>query len=214
MALICPYQGCIAAVLLLPELGLWPIILGCAATTSCPLGLSHYCTLLFPRAHATAASLLAWVTVVSTRDLDPVHRRYSHACATDTSATSAARALVPQNPGTVVVPFAPDSGCWLHCCSDASMPDLVPREIPMAGTSYHRQNRKIGGTHQPSPMRTSIALATTATHRTSSVLATEDQGGLDQCWPQLADLHEDYAAVPSQESESLHLTWPALLQLS
>lgn len=64
------------------------------------------------------------------------------------------------------------------------------------------------------PLRIVIAIATPAIHRNSAVLATEDFHSLCQCWPQMMELHRDYASLPSQEPKTLYTTQPVPLQWS
>lgn len=102
------------------------------------------------------------------------HRRSAHTFTSDTSSTATASAPVPQDPSTVIVPHACDSRTGPAIDQSAKAPDLAPRGICSARTSSHGQKRRTRRPQQYSPLRTLIALAVIATHRTSTVFDTGD----------------------------------------
>ena len=169
-----------------------------ATTVSCIQMLCCWCI------SPSSPSLPSHVQAPGTKTLVPqeictwLHLSHQHHCSRNCTCTLGPRCCSSSlclTPGFTVT---------LTAC----VPGLVPRRIPSVRTSP-MDHKKRRGPQQPSLLRTPVALVSTATYRTSLVLATEDTGRF--CWdcPQLTELHGDYVAVPSQEPEMLHCTPPS-----
>lgn len=108
--------------------------------------------------------------------------------------------LGPVCSGSCVYPWYHDMALLLHWVP-------VYPTWHWEGTHWlkHRpQTKKSKRIQQPLPLRIIIALAITATQRTSADLATENPYNLCQKWPQLMEMHRDHATVASQKPEMLN----------
>lgn len=102
------------------------------------------------------------------------HRRSAHTCTSDTSAT--AKCTPAHRPSCCGGSISMIPRLHSTPAQSARMADQVPGGIPSArrDSFSHGQNGGTEGLQEPFPLRIPIALTTTATHRTSAVLATED----------------------------------------
>lgn len=111
------------------------------ASCICSLGLE-----LLLWAHIAAASPLSWTHYSEPQSSRPhFHERSAHSPTLDTNATATASAPVPKDPGFVVLPHAPDCRTLAGSVTAvrSSIPDQVPRGIPLARTSSYRQKRGV-----------------------------------------------------------------------
>lgn len=110
------------------------------ASCICSLGLE-----LLLWAHIAAASPLSWTHYSEPQSSRPhFHERSAHSRTLDTNATATASAPVPKDPGFVVVPHAPDCRTLAGSVTAgrSSIPDQVPRGIPLARTSSYSRKEE------------------------------------------------------------------------
>lgn len=107
----------------------------------CTLSSSHYCTLSPPSlCHCCSPHPGAQITVVSPKNSDPGSLEDMHMPAPQTLALPSLQ--VHLCPRTKVVPHVPDPRTPAPLPLSASSLNLVPKWIPLARTSFHRQKRK------------------------------------------------------------------------